>query len=169
MDKYSTRHPLFWLTAFLILLTSSASAAQVNFQSVFYVSKSQNDNQVHYNVNVNSSDCSPISSNPINAIWHMREKGKNVREQLIRREQPLYGIGRQTVSGNRVTFSIRGMDNKSIELIASGSNGDCKAKAYTRINGNKRQLSSAHVQLSWTGLAVKYLELRASDGKTERI
>ena len=169
MVKYSTGHPLFWLTTFLVLLTTSASAAQVNVQSVFHISKSQNRNQVHYNVKVNSQNCLPIRSNPVNAIWHMRERGRNEREQLNGVEQPLYGIGRQTVSGNRVTFSVRGVDDKPIELITSESNGECNAKAYTRINGKKRQLSSGHVQLSWTGLAVKYLELRASDGKTERI
>ncbi|MGK7948282.1 MAG: DUF4833 domain-containing protein [Xenococcaceae cyanobacterium] len=172
MVKYSRIHTLSWLTTLVVLFAISPSSAQnKSINSVFYISKSENRNQVHYNVNVNSSDCSPISSNPVNALWHMLEEGENKTEQLIDREQPFYGIGSQEVSGNKVTFFIRALEKKDkpIELITSGSNGRCEAKAYTQINGKMRQLSSVYVKLKWFNTSVDHLKLYASDRTTEII
>ena len=90
-------------------------------------------------------------------------------EQLIGREQPFYGIGSQEVSGNKVTFFIRALEKKPIELIASESNGRCEAKAYTQIKGQMRQLSSVYVKLKWFNTRVDHLKLYASDGTTEKI
>ncbi|MBW4578149.1 MAG: DUF4833 domain-containing protein [Tildeniella nuda ZEHNDER 1965/U140] len=162
----------------MVLSIASSSVAK-DVSSLFYVSKSDNRNQAHYGVQLNQK-CLPTNSRPVYAYWRMAN-GKT--EELLSIEEPAYGIASQSVSGNNTNLILNGFQNRGIQrmiaLTASGSNGRCQAKAYTNINGVRKELSYIHIDLAdvrrnpfgggTIGGRVVRLTLISSDGTQEAI
>jgi hypothetical protein len=116
-------------------------------RSVFYISKSENGNQVHYGIKLNQN-CLPANNRPVYVYWLM-ESGKT--EGIVPvLETPAYGIGSQKVFGNNVNIVLNGLKNRGVEqirLASSKSGGRCQVKAYTEINNVEKQFSRVHIDL----------------------
>jgi hypothetical protein len=95
----------------------------------------------------------PDGAKPIYAEWEMLESGPGKTEPLLDREQGLYGIGPQRVQSNgarggTVTFSVRGLPERRIEVTTSGA-GKCDVVTTTRIDGATARLEGIFLELGW--------------------
>ncbi len=130
-----------------LLLETSASANDV--PRVFYISKNDNGNQIHYGVKLDQN-CLPMGNNPIYVYW-VRENGTTGELQKL--EQPAYGIYSQSVSGDHVDLILNFFQGRGISKLITVSsarleNGTCQAQAFTSINNRKSQLSIMDIDLT---------------------
>lgn len=121
--------------------------------STFFISRSENRNQVHYGVRV-GADCRPVGSSPVYVYWRMLEKGDSETEPLLGIEGPVYGVeeGQQVVStpeGWRVRVKLRSFPDRQIEIAVSRENGVCATRAWTTVGGTVSQLDSIYVKTHW--------------------
>jgi hypothetical protein len=135
----------------LLVSTTHSYAASLN--SIFFISKSDNDNQVHYGVQTNA-DCSLKSSKPVYPYWKL-ESGR--LERLLSIEVPAFGIASQSVSGNEVVMDVNGFKGRGISkpiTIRSTrlKSQECQISAFTKINGEATQLLLVHIDLTRQGL-----------------
>ncbi|HEY2366506.1 MAG TPA: DUF4833 domain-containing protein, partial [Polyangiaceae bacterium] len=117
--------------------------------SVLFVTKSENKNQVHYGLHLTDA-CTFVSATPAYAYWKMLEKGANVTESLLSREERAYGIARQEVAGDVVTLTLRGVPHRPIRVrVARGEDGKCTATAETTIAGVIARVFNVHIALGF--------------------
>jgi uncharacterized protein DUF4833 len=133
-----------------------------DIDSVFFVSKSENKNQVHYGVRLDER-CVPAGTAPVFAYWRMLEESVTAREPLLAREQRAYGVLDQRVvargeSGGTIRLRLRAIPDRVIMIETSGQNGHCEARATLPITQTPAVLSSVHVKLRWP-FGVDHLEL----------
>ncbi len=159
-----------------LLVMSAPSLANIN-QTVFYVSTSGSTGQVNYDIHLNP-DCSPVGATPV-YDYHKKADG-SIRE-LNSLEQEGYRIVNQTLSGNSVTLIINAFEDHGIEkpiTITSSrlGNGACQSQAFTNIDGDRTQLSHAHVEVNrrtmWgqpVGLEILSISLIGLNQHTETI
>jgi hypothetical protein len=134
-------------------------------QSVFFIAKSENRNQVHYGVHLDPS-CVPVGAAPVFAYWRMLEHGDAI-EPLLPRELAAYGFAREKVvergaHGGRVSITLAALASRSIlvesravgppDALAAARNtvqATCTASATTAIGGVEATLTNVFVQLRW--------------------
>jgi len=135
------------LVAVALVAAPRVASADQTISSVVFVSKSENKNQVHYGLRLTDA-CGFVSATPIYAYWKMLEKGENVTEPLLNREQRAYGIARQEVAGDVVTLVLRGVPGRPIKIrVARGEDGKCTATAETTIAGGLAKIFNVHIAL----------------------
>jgi hypothetical protein len=138
--------------AVLFVLLWAGNAAANTRQHLFYISKSENRNQVHYAISLDDR-CMPVGNTPVYAYWQMLEKGPNITEWLLDREQGAYGIGRQNVRGGTVSFSLNSLPNRTITISTSMRNGVCTVKTTAYIAGEQAVLDHIHADLWLFGIS----------------
>lgn len=177
MTSSSTRPHATALVLAMTLGASSSVGAEPaeRVESVFFVAKSENRNQVHYSVAVDSA-CVPVGDAPVSAEWRMLERGPSEREPLLSREQRVYGLGGQTVvrrpEGGVVVLTLRAISNRPVTVETfRNRRGLCAAKATTRIGEGPAQLTSVFVALRGFGVDAIVLSGRRPDGSvaSERV
>jgi Domain of unknown function (DUF4833) len=139
--------------------------------SAFYVSKSENQNQVHYAVQLDSG-CHPVGNRPVFAYWRRLKQGMRV-------DAPLEGLGTRyygasdvqqvtrTAEGGRVRMHVKALDRLPVDITVVKRDGRCVATATTTISKGAARLDHAHLQLGRLGLMVRYVDVfgtRLSDG-----
>jgi hypothetical protein len=166
---------ILWFCA--LLPASPALAEGVTFgpndvRSVFYVSKSENQNQVHYGLRVDAS-CRPLKDTPVFAYWRRLKKNVRVDEPLVGPGRRVYGASEEqqvstSPTGFRIRMHVRATSKVAIEIhVKRRATGGCEAIPYAVIQGETARLSYAFLQLARFGLGVKYVELvgyRSRDG-----
>jgi hypothetical protein len=120
---------------------------------VFFVAKSENRNQVHYGVTLDTS-CRPFGAAPVFAYWQMREHGPQATEPLLAREVPAYGIAWQRVAdrgehGGRVVLGLHALPGRAIAIDSATDGDGCTATASVVIDGAPAILDSVFAQLRW--------------------
>ena len=140
---------LLWV----ISMTSyAADLPQHPPDSVIYLTKNTNRNQVHYGVHVDES-CRPKRKDPVYAYWRMLEKGPPKTAGLMFWEQPGYGVKqpkqvhRETDSGS-LEFMIRGVPQRSLRLETFATDSGCRARAYTRIGNQEALFERIEIEVS---------------------
>lgn len=180
------RRSLILLLLVLAALASvgpvEAAASGVAFgphdvRSVFHVRKSENQNQVHYGLRLDSA-CRPVGAQPVFGYWRRLKRGVRVDEPLVGAGTRVYGPSEKqkvstTSDGRRVQMYVKALERLQIEIDVSKAANGCKATATTRLRGARARLSHAFLQLGTLGLRVKYVDVygqRLSDGAqlTER-
>jgi hypothetical protein len=154
------------LASSLVTLSRAATAGEV--ETLFVVSKSENKNQVHYALNVDEA-CAPLGPTPIRPYWRMFEKGPAVKEPLLDREQPAYGIASQSVTAGVVTATLRALPGRPISVRAwRGDDGACHATSLVAIDGVPARLYNVHVALKLFGVDYLLLSGWTDAGRTVR-
>jgi hypothetical protein len=136
---------------------ASADSDEVGFaendiRSVFYISKSENRNQVHYGIHVDQL-CRPDGAHPIFVYWREFEKGPHVVSSLLDREQSGYGIREQHVqilasTAGRVRLTIEALPDKTISVESyRDENNRCTARAVVEIKRERCILRSIYVNV----------------------
>jgi hypothetical protein len=158
------KHPSLLLA--LALLASPAEAAEPargSTAALFSIAKSENKNQVQYDVRVDG-DCVPAGDAPVFAYWRMLEEGPARTAPILSREQRGYGLESQTVlartaEGGTVRIVLRALPGRAITVeTGRGAGGACRALATMAIAGLPAHLFNVYVRLKWDG--VDFLLLR---------
>jgi hypothetical protein len=128
------------------------AAASHVVQSVFFVAKSENKNQVHYGIRLDEA-CVPAGESPVFAYWRMLEHGPLSTEPLLVREVPAYGLQKQHVMrderGGRVFTTLNALPKRMIVIESAPDERTCMVRAKTIIDGIPASLASVFVQLRW--------------------
>lgn len=136
--------------------------------TVFFVSKSENRNQVHYVVRVDAG-CVPSGAAPVRAFWRDYERGPTATSPLLDHEQRAYGIARQRVvlrgpNGGEISMALRALPTRELTVrVGKAPSGACTALAYTAIAGEPARLYFVHVVLRALGVGSIVLSGWASD------
>jgi hypothetical protein len=151
------------MTAGALLAHPAQGDAGRDVASVFFVSKSENRNQVHYGVHLDSS-CTPVGPEPVYAYWRMLEHGPLATEPLLSREVGAYGFAEQRVvergtAGGRIVLRLHALPGRPITIVTTPREGRCEASATAVIGGTPASLANVHAQLKWP-FGVDYLLLR---------
>jgi hypothetical protein len=120
---------------------------------LFFISKSENRNQVAYAVRLDA-ECRPVGETPVYAYWLMLERSPEAVEPLLPREKGAYGLGQQHVvdsgeSGGTVVVALRSLPDRKIVVHTRRQAGTCRADAVTRIADTPARLWNVHARLSW--------------------
>jgi hypothetical protein len=147
MFKHQNKFAILSVINFIFLSFTLPSRAN-DIPSVFYVSKNDNGNQIHYGIRLNKN-CSPEGNKSVYVYW-IREN--RTTGNLLSLEEPAYGIARQSVSGEDVEvmlqfFQDRGIKKPIVLRTSKLNNGTCQTKAFTTINGSQKQLANIHIFL----------------------
>lgn len=136
----------------ILLLASTASAATSEIPSAFFISKSENKNQVHYAITVDES-CKPVGRAPVRAYWRELERGPGVTSPLLDREQAAYGIATQNVVHDEIELTLRALPSRPLRIeTARAHDGTCQAWTHMTIAGQPSQLYQIHVVLKLLGI-----------------
>lgn len=133
--------------------------------SVFFIEKSENRNQVHYGVKVDAK-CAPVGEAPVYGYWRNLEEGKDARSPLLSIEQRGYGVDierarSRPTGGGSVQFSLRGLAGRRIVIDTFTTPEGCRAVAASRILDQVAELRSIYVELGGLlNLQVERLLLR---------
>lgn len=152
----------------LSLLASPLLAASLPVHepdSVIYLTKNTNGNQVHYGVKL-EEDCSPSGKNPVYAYWRMLEKGPSEQARLMFWEQPGYGVKQSRNDEDELAFVIRGVPERSIRLETLAGEEGCVVRAYTMIGGKEALFQRIDIEVSgWANVhRVEIHGLNPDDG-----
>jgi hypothetical protein len=143
---------LLWLCGPSAALAEPVASAR-SAQSVFFIARSENRNQVHYGIRLDG-DCRPRGQQPVYVYWRMFEKGEREVEPLLGVEEPIYGLADEqqvesTPEGWRVRIILRAFANRPIDLAVTRENGVCTVQASTKVVGAVARLDHVFVQNAW--------------------
>jgi hypothetical protein len=129
--------------------------------SLFTISKSENKNEVVFAIHLDEH-CAPIGDAPVFSFWRMYEKGPQVIEPLLSREQAAYGIAGQTVlsigsDGGRVQITLRALPKRPVVIETKPGDGRCEAWSTVDVAGESAYLYNVYAKLKTFG--VDYLLL----------
>jgi hypothetical protein len=132
-------------------------------QSVLHIAKSENKNQVHYGVHVDSA-CRPQGETPVYGYWRNLEDGPSATSALLQHEQSAYGLTAQRMlsrdaTGGRVLVAIRGFPERPLTFVTYREGSQCRAYALAKMQGQWTALESIYVQLGFL-YTIDYVSLR---------
>lgn len=142
-----------------------------DLRTMFYVSKSENQNQVHYAMRVDR-ECRPSGKAPVFAYWRRLRKGQRFDEPLLPPGTRLYGASDEqkvTVgkAGGTVNMYVKALKRLPIDIVVEKNAAGCKATSTVKLKGEAARLSYAFLQLGRLGITVKYVDVvgyRVRDG-----
>ncbi|WP_437828593.1 DUF4833 domain-containing protein [Sorangium sp. So ce1153] len=121
-------------------------------RSAFFIAKSENRNQVHYAVRLDSN-CMPYGERPVFPYWRELERVPDTTSRLTALEEPAYGIAHQDVTSREgtgiVRFALRALPSRPLVIETTRRDGGCKAVASLQIAGVNAQLRRVFVHLKW--------------------
>ena len=140
-------------------------------RSVFFISKSENKNQVHYAVRVDAL-CRPHGKRPMYGYWRDFEDGPNATSALLSHEQSAYGLTaprwvRHGKEGGQVRIGLRGFPDRPLTIETFRAQDGCRARAYTTIARRAAVLRSIYVELGFL-FSIDYVLVRGyhvADGR----
>jgi hypothetical protein len=165
----------------LLLVTglgvTASAAAGVSFgkhdlRSVFYVAKSENQNQVHYGLRLDA-ECRPHKKAPVFAYWRRYRETGRVDAVLEGPGVRVYGASDEQkvqagTTGGTVDMYVKALPRVRIHVKVEKTADGCKATPLVTLQKQRAKLSHAFLQLGRWGLMVKYVEVvgtREADGK----
>jgi hypothetical protein len=129
---------------------------------LFFIQRSKNANEVHYHLRVDDR-CRLVTDAPVSAVWKLLEDSSNKTASLSVFDQIAYGIAQQRVTDNRVSFSLKALEQKRIHASAAAlpQMGTCSARAQVEINGQWAVLERIYVQTEegWLKPKVIYVDV----------
>jgi hypothetical protein len=140
-------------------------------RSVFFISKSENRNQVHYGVRVDDH-CRPEGQRPVYGYWRDFEDGPTATSPLLDHEQSAYGLTaprwvRAVGDGGEIRIGLRGFPDRPLTIQTYRAGDGCRARAFTTISRSQAVLRSIYVELGFL-FSIDYVLVRgysAADGR----
>jgi hypothetical protein len=143
--------------AVVVACTFAAGTARAaTIPSAFFISKSENKNQVHYSVDVDEH-CRPQGSAPVRAYWRDFEKGPNVTSPLLAHEGPAYGLKFQKVikleeKRGIVELAVRGLPSRILHVETREKDGKCVAETRAVVRDETVTLLEVFLKLKLLGV-----------------
>lgn len=115
--------------------------------NVFFIKRSMNKNEFHYDARVNK-DCTWNRSDPIDAYWHNLENGQGDCSEILIFEQIGYGYSVKDMSEKKITIEHTALSNYPITATLSMVGGKCSVSATVNIKPgpNEKQKKAATLQ-----------------------
>ena len=163
------------IVAGLLLLVSinAQAATELPFHapdSVIFLTKNTNNNQVHYGVELDEQ-CLPIGRSPVYAYWRMLEKGERETSKLMFWERPGYGVRQPQEmelgeNSAKFEFFIRGVPEQKIRIETFAVKSDhCGARAFTLMNDREALFQRIDINVSgWAN--IHRVEIHGIDAQT---
>jgi hypothetical protein len=125
---------------------------------LFFIQRSKNANEVHYQLRVDDR-CRIASDTPVSAFWKLLEESPDKIASLSVFDQMAYGVEQQRVANNEVSFHLKALEQKRIKasVTATPQMGTCSAIAQTEIQGQWAVLERIYVQTEEGGLKPKVI------------
>ena len=158
---------LFWAQGLM------ATEGVKESDSLLFIERSKNKNQVHYAVKLNP-DCTFANDAPVYGYWKVLEKGPDVIEELNTFDNIAYGIENQMVdekNKNEITFNLKAIESKKITLTVTKKEQNCLKKTVMTINGQSAIIEKIYV-FAEEGMirpTVKWIDLFGKDNKNKAI
>lgn len=154
------------LTLTISLLSFSTLAAEP--LKLFYIQRSKNKNEVHYELLV-GDNCTAKEKNPVHGYWQDLEKGPDVRSEIGTFEYIAYGISDQKIENEWIHFKMKAIENKNFKAKLIKKDEKCTAQAWTTFKGQEGILNKVYI-FAVEGMikpTVKYIDLFGTlpDGK----
>jgi hypothetical protein len=132
---------------------ASAAGPTLPSPSAFFLSRSENRNQVHYALRLDEA-CRPVGTRPVQVYWRMLERGESEVEDLLGAEQPVYGLEDPqpvdaTAEGWRVRVRLRAFPSRPIDITTARVDGECQVQAWTKLGNSVSRLEHVFVKTSW--------------------
>jgi len=138
--------------------------------SVFFVAKSQNQNQVPYGVQLDER-CRSTGHRPVVSYWRMLEEGRGIFEPLTKRERSYFGIAWQDPEprseGGTIELAVRGL-KRHLRIVVESTEKGCRARALTRIGAAAAVLDKVWAQIGFFRLSYVDLIGHLLDGERVR-
>ena len=131
--------------------------------SVFFISKSENRNQVHYAVQVDAQ-CRPKGNRPLYGYWRDFEVGPKATSPLLDREQSAYGLTdprwvKSAATGGEIRIGLRGFPDRPLTIQTFQTSAGCRANAQTTIGKEAAVLRSIYVEIGFL-FSIDYVIVR---------
>lgn len=139
-------------------------------QSIFHIAKSENKNQVHYGVKVDS-ECKPVGPRPIYGYWRELERGPKITSPLLDHEQRAYGVNeprsiRLRENSAEILVSLRAFPERPLIVQVFRSGDRCVARTVMQITRQPALLQSIYIDIGFL-FSINYAMLsgvRVQDG-----
>ena len=138
----------------------SFTAVAADPLQLFYIQRSKNKNEVHYELLINDN-CTAQAKNPVHGYWQDLEQGPNVRSEIGTFEYIAYGISDQKIEGEWVHFKMKAIEKKDFKAKLTNRDGKCSAEAWTTFKGQEGILKKVYI-FAVEGMikpTVKYIDL----------
>jgi hypothetical protein len=149
-----------------LLLPAAAPVALpvASVQSLFFIAKSENKNQVHYAVVVDAA-CRPVGEHPVYGYWRDLEIGPRAVSKLLDHEQRAYGLSEPRYvrplpdGGGQIRVALRGFPERPLVIQTFRQGSGCGARTEVMILGQPAILSSIYIDLGFL-FSVNYALIR---------
>jgi hypothetical protein len=129
---------------------------------LFVIQRSKNANEVQYHLRVDDH-CRITATNPVSAVWKLREERPEATKPLSALDQLAYGVKRQKVAENHVEFRLRALEEKPLTATATyqPATGTCVLSVQVEIEDQGAALERVYVQTDEGGFRpkVRYIDL----------
>lgn len=154
-----------------LLIAAAAAAADVaDSANLFFIKRSKNTNEVHYDARV--ENCA-WSDPEIDSYWRELEDGPNVYEELLLFEGPAYGFDVNRSSDHEITIRLRAIPERAITArLSRTAGGGCSVSATIEIDGETAQFRSVYVyaEENWIGWpTVHYIDVLGYSEDGQRV
>ncbi|WP_233587828.1 DUF4833 domain-containing protein [Corallococcus sp. CA049B] len=132
---------------------ASAAGEPLPAQSAFFLTRSENRNQVHYALRLDEA-CRPVGTRPVQVYWRMLERGPSEVEELLGVEQPVYGLEdpqpvEATADGWRIRVRLKAFPSRPVDITTARVDGKCQVQAWTKLGNSVSRLEHVFVKTSW--------------------
>jgi len=171
------RRLLTALTVLVLATSSLADGFSYETDSVVFLTKNTNANQVHYGVRVDES-CRPVRRRPVQVYWRMLEKGPDETAGLMIWERPGYGVRqprdiRHGTDSGSFDFVIRGVAKRKLTMETFATDDGCRARVTTVIAGQQAVFERIDIEVSgWANVhrvEIFGLDIASGDAVSEVI
>ena len=126
------------------MLTATATSADViNGENLFFIKRSKNANEVHYDARV--ENCL-WSKTEVDYYWRDLEQGLDVTSEIMPWEPPAYGFEVKRLSDSEIAIILNALPDKKITARLSKTEEDgCRVSKTIEISGKSAELRSVYV------------------------
>lgn len=127
----------------LMLTATASSAGVINGENLFFIKRSKNANEVHYDARV--ENCL-WSKTEVDYYWRDLEQGINVTSEIMPWEPPAYGFKVNRSSDSEITIILNALPDKKITArLSKTEDRGCSVSKTIEISGKPAELRSVYV------------------------
>jgi hypothetical protein len=135
----------------VLALTIGGAALADGTQQLFFIQRSKNANEVHYDARVDANGALQ-AKDPIDAYW-LRKAGDGSRGPITMLQKIAYGYDVDPAAAGTYTMKLTALKERPLTLLQVGG----KWRAQTTIGGKQGYLSRVYIATDESGVFPKVL------------
>lgn len=141
---------ILFLTALLLTLSFAASAFADTSEKLFFIKRSKNANEVHYDARVTASGT--LAKDPVDAYW-LRKASDGSRDSISMMQKMAYGYDVDAADNGTYKMKLTALKERPLTLLRV--NG--RWRAQTTIGGKAAYLHHVYIATDESGVFPKVL------------